>query len=178
MKRKNRIIYSNQLSIDDWKEKLEEYKDYLRDEGLFSEASIEKIDIFDNVFTDWVYNELEWYYEDLLATCDVEISKDIIVLADLGLWYGRREGIRVLGSNVKACFLAEKDCEYVSWELDRHNLISVQHHHDGTHYLTYRRMKDNKHTDLLVEKMRRGELTKRDISKYTVTLKHTIERIW
>lgn len=121
---------------------------------------------------------MDWQYQDLLEMCDVDVSTDIIVFADLGLWYGRREGIRVLGPNVKACFRAEKDCDYVTWELNAFNLISTQSHHDGTHYLTYRRMKDNKHTDLIVEKMRRGELTKRDISRYTVSLKHTIERIW
>ena len=177
MKRKNRILYNNSLSINDWKEYLESYKDHLRDENEISETSIQNLDIYDSVFRDWVDDDLDWQYQDMIQTYEHEFSTKIIASADLGFWNGRKFGCKIIGYELKDCFIPERGCDYVTWELNAFNLISAQSHHDGTHYLTYRRLKDDKYQDLLERKAWQGKLTKRDISHYTVSIKHSINKI-
>lgn len=177
MKQKNRVLYNNCLSIDDWKEWLESYKDFLMENDTVSEASIQKLDIYDSPFNHWVESELDWQYQDMIETYEHELPTKIIAFADLGFWNGRKFGCKIVGYELKDCFIPEKDCDYVTWELNAFDLISTQNHHDGTHYLTYRRLKDDKYQDLLKHKAYSGKLTKRDITRYTISLKHTIERM-
>lgn len=177
MKRKNRVLYNNNLSIDEWKEQLEYYKENLRSDEV-SEKSLKKLDIYDPIFQYWVQDNLEWLYNDLREMTDHEFPTKIIAFADLGFWNGRKFGSKIIGYNLKDCFSPEKDCDYVKWELDAFDLISSQTHHDGTHYLTYRRLKDNKYEDLLERKAWQGKLTKRDITRYTESIKHSIEKLF
>lgn len=177
MKRKNRVLYNNHLSIDDWKEWLESYKDFLRENNEVSEASIKKLDIYDPLFSYWVQDELDWQYQDMIQTYEHEFPTKIIAFADLGFWNGRVFGCKIVGYELKDCFIPERGCDYVTWELNAFDLISTQCHHDGTHYITYRRLRDDKHADLLERKARQGKLTKRDITRYTVSIKHSINKL-
>lgn len=177
MRRKNRVLFNNNLSINEWKEELESYKENLRDNQDVSEESINKLDIYDLPFQYWVEDNLNWLYEDMKEMYDYDLPTKIIVFADLGFWNGRKFGSKVLNYNLNECFAPEEGCDYVKWELNAFDLISTQVHHDGTHYLTYRRLKDDKYQDLLMRKAYSGELTKRDIARYTISLKHTIERM-
>lgn len=103
--------------------------------------------------------------------------EDIIILATLGLWDGKRCGVRWLpNTSLKELFYS--DCDYVEWYCDRYNLKCDAYHHDGTNHYLYRAWKDGiseeqKHN--FCNKAICGRLNKNDISKYTKSLLPTIK---
>ena len=47
----------------------------------------------------------EEYLEDERTNLDIELDHPIVIFADIGLWFGRRHGYRVIGSNISDCHL-------------------------------------------------------------------------
>ena len=92
------------------------------------------------------------YLEDERANLNIEVGDEIIVLADLGLWYGRRR-------------------DYVTWFVDdRGDLMCRDIHHDGTNIYMYRAWKaettDEQKRNFL-QKIYDGKATRKDITRYT-----------
>jgi len=126
------VIWQNyDMDYEDWKEDLEEY---YPDEEEYTEDDRMMI----------MYDLNDEYLEDEKVNLNIETDGDIVVIADLGLWYGRKTGWRFVGSNVNECLSFEKDCELAEWYVEGDDLKSWQSHHDGTHYLTYRELQINK----------------------------------
>ena len=90
------IIWSDMsLDPDDWKDS---YKEFLEINGLDDNPNDE------NELYKWMVETNEDYLADERMNLDVQLSQPIIVIADLGLWYGRKSGYRVIDSgNIKDC---------------------------------------------------------------------------
>lgn len=82
----------------------------------------------------------EEYLEDERTNLDIKLDHPIVIFADIGLWFGRRRGYRVIGSNISDCLNFEKDCDYAEWYVEDGDLKSRQTHHDGTNLLVYREL--------------------------------------
>lgn len=74
------------------------------------------------------------------ATRTKNVEGNIIAIADVGRWNGRKAGIKLLDSLED---IIDFMTRYDSFELfiDRYNLKGIGHHHDGTDYLTFREIK-------------------------------------
>lgn len=123
------------------------------------------------------------YLDDERCNLNILTEGRIILIADIGIWNGRRMGYRLLNAhNIKACLEFEKDCNYAEWYVDRFNdLRSTQTHHDGSHHIRYREVKPNITSDQLDNfcwKLYRGKATARDISKYTRSLGKRVKQIY
>lgn len=105
-------------------------------------------------------------------------TNQIVAIADLGLWNGRRTGYKLFDS-VKDCLYS--DCDDVEWYCDRYDFKATMIHHDGTNYITYREKKDNISTDQwlnFIDKIFRGIVTKADITRYSKSLTPKIKNVY
>lgn len=101
-----RTIWQNtDLKIEDW-------KDFLEDEYPDVTDEDEQYDLIEQINNDYLSDER-------MNLNEVVESGKIIVIADLGLWNGRRPGYHVIQSgNIRDCLYS--DCDYLHWYVDRY----------------------------------------------------------
>ena len=90
---KKRIIWSNMnINPDDWKEG---YKEATEING-WDEDTEDEVNL-------WRYIDetLDAYLGDERMNLNVPTDGRILLIADLGLWYGRRQGYQIREGNVK-----------------------------------------------------------------------------
>lgn len=177
--KKQRTIWSNDLSVKDYQLWLGEYKDNMYELGIIEKGSDEynNLTIYDNNFNEWLNDYLDLTINDERMNLDIKLSTPIIAFADLGLWNGRVSGYKVFNScNVKDTLYS--DCDYIKWYVDQYDYKATMAHHDGTNYIVYRQVKDYKYLELLEEKAYNGTLTKKHITRYTKSLKNIINEVY
>lgn len=147
------VIWSSDCDLSDW---LDDLRTAYPDK---TESELAEI----------MYETNREYLEDERMNLNITLPEQIVCIADLGLWDGRRHGYRVLRSgNISECLYSEYDA---TWYVDRfRNLWCEERHHDGTNRLLYRMWKTGisecaKSRFLL--KILEGTLTADDISRYT-----------
>lgn len=166
---KKHIIWQNyDFNLEDWKDFLDEEYPEVIDENkqydLISDLNDECLD-------------------DERMNLSIEASGDIIAIADIGLWNGRKKGYRELNSdNVSDCLQFEKDCDYAEWYVDQYgNLKSSQSHHDGTHYIIYRAWKNgvtDEQKDRVLNGLYYGTISDRTIRRYTESLGKYVANVY
>ena len=118
------------------------------------------------------------YLEDERINLSGIKSNDIVAIADLGLWNGRRVGYKLF-DNVKSCLYS--DCDEVEWYCDGYDFKAIMRHHDGTNYVVYRERKSGFSEyawNNFLNKIFDGTVTKSDISRYTKSLKPKIAEVY
>ena len=166
MKEDRHIIWSNyDLDYEDWRDDLEaEYPELTEDE---------RIALMDEINGD--------YLDDERVNLNIQLSQPILVIGDLGLWYGRRSGYKEIESgNIRDCLYADTD--YSTWYVDKlGDLRCDAIHHDGTDHYLYRASKDGvreSQIDLLKDKLYRGIATRADVTRITRRLGDDIARVY
>ncbi len=150
-----RVVWSNiDLDIKDWREDIREnYPDLPR-----SEYEDKMIELNDE------------YFEDEKSNLNTRIGGDLIVIADLGLWNGRRTGYGII-EDAKLSTCLKQMYDYAEWYVTRDGEFqSRQIHHDGTNYYTYRKIKEGIDEDTLYEfkeKLYEGVATQEDLDRVT-----------
>ena len=160
------IIWSNyDLDYEDWRDDLEaEYPDLT--EG-------ERIALMYEINGD--------YLDDERMNLDVQLSQPILVIADLGLWHGRRMGYKEIASGrISDCLYSDTD--YSTWYVDRlGDLRCDAIHHDGTNHYLYRTYKPGvrqSQIEKLKEKLYFGTPTRADITRITRRLGDDIAKVY
>ena len=111
------------------------------------------------------------YLGDEKANLNIDVSEEIIIIADLGLWDGRHQAYKLLHkTNIADCFCGTCG-DYVTWFVDdRGDLMCRDIHHDGTNLYTYRAWKPGvtpvQRMHFLF-KVQSGKATRKDITRYT-----------
>lgn len=166
---KKRIIWSNMnINPDDWKEI---YKEIAEENGWDEDTDDE------NNLWNYIYEELDHYIDDERMNLDVTTDGRILVVADLGLWYGRRQGYRILDRNVKNILSA--DVDYVEWYSDGYNIKATATHHDGTNYYEYRVIREDRNIQNLLDAIDNGEeITRKKLNYYTRSLEPYVRRVY
>ena len=166
MKEDRHIIWSNyDLDYEDWRDDLEaEYPDLTEEQRIAL-----------------MYEINGDYLDDERVNLDIQLSQPILVIGDLGLWYGRRSGYKEIESgNIRDCLYADTD--YSTWYVDRlGDLRCDAIHHDGTNHYLYRAYKDGvreSQIDLLKDKLYRGIATRADVTRITRRLGDDIARVY
>lgn len=166
MRDERHIIWSNyDLDYDDWKDDLEsEYPDLSENERM-----------------SLMYEINSDYLADERCNLNIQLAQPILVVADLGLWNGRRSGYKEIESgNIRDCLYSDTD--YSTWYVDRlGDLRCDAIHHDGTNHYLYRTYKDGvreSQIDLLKEKLYRGIATRADITRITRRLGDDIAKVY
>lgn len=166
---KKHVIWSNiDLDVDDWKASL------LED---FPEIDPEDEDALYRLMID-INND---YLDDERQNLDIQLSQPILVIADLGLWNGRRMGYKEIESgNIRDCLYDSND--YSEWFVDsRGNLRCISIHHDGRNHYLYRVWKDgisDTQRENLEDKLYRGIASPRDITRLTRSIGREIGAVY
>ena len=131
--------------------------------------------LFDN--TNWNEEEdYDWEWDCVKENAYGINTNTLICIADLGLWSGRKNGYRLLGTLLSNVFFVSGDCPYYRFYIDGHNDFRAdQIHHDGTNYLLFREFKDNISDQQITNfcnKLISNKLTRADINRYTKSLGH------
>ena len=159
-------IWSNyDLDYDEWKDDLEdEYPDLTESERI-----------------EMMYETNANYLDDERCNLNIQLSRPIIIIGDLGFWYGRRMGYKEIESgNIKDCLYSDTD--YSSWYVDKDGDLRCDAiHHDGTNHYRYRVYK-NDATDEQIEdlqdKLYYGKATEADILAVTDRLGDEIGKVY
>ena len=166
MKEDRHIIWSNyDLDYEDWRDDLEaEYPELTEDQRIAL-----------------MYEINGDYLDDERVNLNIQLSQPILVIGDLGLWYGRRSGYKEIESgNIRDCLYADTD--YSTWYVDKlGDLRCDAIHHDGTNHYLYRAYKDGvreSQIDLLKDKLYRGIATRVDVTRITRRLGDDIARVY
>ena len=159
------IIWSDDLDYDDWKEDLEEQYPELSDDERF----------------EMMYEINNGYLDDERCNLNIQLSRPILVVGDLGLWNGRRMGYQEIESgNIRDCLYSDTD--YSTWYVDKKGDFRCDAiHHDGTNHYLYRTYKDGvseTQIDNLKEKLYCGTATRKDITRITRRLGDEIANVY
>ena len=160
------IIWSNRdLNYDDWKDYLEEeYPDLTEEERMRM-----------------MYELNDEYLSDERINLDIQLEQPILVIADLGLWNGRRSAYKeIMSGNIKDCLYST--CDYCTWYVDKlGDLRCDAVHHDGTNHYLYRTYKDgvsDEAKENLKYKLYKGTATRKDITRATRRLGDEISKVY
>lgn len=160
------IIWSNEdLDLEDWRDDLaEEFPEHSDDElyEIMCEMNAAQL-------------------SDERINLDIQLSQPILVVADLGLWYGRRTGYKEIESgNIRDCLYSNYD--YTTWYVDSNGDFRCDDiHHDGTNHYLYRVYKDGvseSQKERLKEKLYEGTATRADIVRITRRLGDEIGKVY
>ncbi len=140
-------------------------------EGAIEDMRIEYPDEPDDVlwqkYVEHNYDALD----DERVMLDIQYSEPLIIIADLGLWNGRRSGYKdITSGNLKDC-LYSSDSEYCKWYVDEYgDFRGDEAHHDGVNHYLYRVFKPNiteEQIEDFKDKIYRNDFTQKDIDRYT-----------
>ena len=124
------------------------------------------------------------YLEDERYNLNIPTENEIVVIADLGLWHGRRSGYKVLNEkNIRTCLYAEyADTDYATWYVDeKGDLLCTASHHDGTNYYRYREFKKNvseSRKRAFLDAIYKGTVTEEEIVRVTKRLGPKIAKVY
>lgn len=166
MNENRQILWSDlHLDFDDWKDELKvEYPDYSKDDLVLT-----------------MFEMVDEQLHDLVSNLDIQLSKPIIVIGDIGRWNGRVQGYKMIESgNIKECFCT--DCDLNEFYIDKLGDLRCEAvHHDGTNHYLYRVFKDSvseEQIENLKWKLYHGKATRADITRVTKRLGDDIAKVY
>lgn len=121
------------------------------------------------------------YLNDERVNLNIQLSRPILVIGDIGRWNGRVSGFKEIPSgNIRDCLYS--DCDYTTWFVDKlGDLRCDAIHHDGTNHYLYRVYKDGvseEQIDRLKDKIYDGTATRADITRLTRRLGDEIAAVY
>ena len=178
MKLKEHAIFKSYLYLT-----REEEDNWKKDIAMWMNEVTEKDD--GSEYTTDDYEVQERFCEDIWNMYDCEKSNlhkvlpnRIIAFGTVGVWTGNRDGGKVLGDNLND-ILSCCECDDLYVWYDRYNVHGKFSHHDGTHCMTFRLLKDGIDGDELIHKQAyEGGLTSKDITRYTKSLVPYIKEVY
>ena len=167
---KKQIIWSNRnIDFDEWKESLIEYQ---KENGYENPEDVTDDDVWN-----FIYESLDNQFDDERWNLNVPTDGRILAIADLGLWYGRRQGYKILNRNTNSILnIVEDFNEYYG---DGYNIKADCVHHDGTNHIEYRVIREDRNIQNLLDAIYNGEkITRKKLNYYTKSLYPYVAKIY
>lgn len=163
------IIWSNiDLDVDDWRDG---YKEFLEINEIDGDPEDEE-----SIY-EWMLETNNMYLDDERANLNKATSGRILIIADLGLWDGRKQGYKIINGNISD--ILYDACDYVEWYGDGYNIRATAHHHDGTNYYEYRVIREDRNIDNLLDAIYNGEeISRKKLNYYTKSLYPYVAKIY
>lgn len=111
----------------------------------------------------------------------ISLNNNIIIIANLGFWHGRKTGYKRLDNNLSS-ILSFYNCDDIHLYADTKlkQIKANAHHHDGTHYLEYRVYRDtitDKQKDIFEQLIYNDELNTSIKNKYTQSIYKNVKQL-
>lgn len=153
--------------FDDMKRVMIEEYDY-EDESISDEDVWGRID-----------NDIEYSYNEALCDLDIKTEGDIIAIASMGLWNGRRTGYKILDKNNLKEILYCGNEDYNHLYYDGFNVHKKASHHDGINYIMFREVRPDVNIDRLCDKIYNNEeISNATLNRYTRSLRRYVKNIY
>lgn len=122
--------------------------------------------------------QLSIWRDDERKNLDVETERDIILIADLGLWNGRKNGaMRIPSRNVNVildgCSNGKLKVYY-----DGSDVKAEEAHHDGINYYTYRMVKEGVDAEDLISRFAESGCSPSVIEESTESLAGIVKEVY
>ena len=164
---KKHYIWSNMdLNIDDWRDGYTEFCE-INDIEPGTEYDI----------YNWMEETNAEYLEDERINLNKQLDGDILVIGDLGLWNGRRNGYKIIGANLNAIFdIGDDLTEYYG---DGREIRATGAHHDGRNYYQFRAIRPGRDIENLLNALYAGEyISPQKLNYYTRSIYKDIANIY
>ena len=125
---------------------------------------------------------------DFDLECEIEnlkipINGDILIIADLGLWDGRKSGYKIIHNAKVNDIFNHGIYDYAEFGSDGKDIKCRTSHHDGTNYYTYRKIRQRNGKSIavteLVDKLyNQEEVTEEEIKKYTSSILPYVKSVY
>jgi len=135
--------------------------------------------IFDNSSDDC--ENAESWRQDEMENLNVPLGGKVVVVADLGLWCGRRNAYKVVGGtpNLNQILLQSQGDFYKVYYDDSDKEVKAEDtHHDGTNHYIFRELRTDVSTDGLWRILIDGGFTTEDLDRYTISLGTKVRDIY
>jgi len=137
--------------------------------------------------SDWAVNEHEgdnwndfydFHFDDEVGNLYKELDSRILVIADLGLWNGRKKGYKFLNrknlNDIMYAGIGDHKRVYVK----DNDVYMEDTHHDGSNTYIFRLVKNEDNIDILTDKIYNEDYTQKDINRYTTSLAKMVKEIY
>ncbi len=168
--KKNKRIYTSEPDYDWAKQSL---IDRRQEDG----EPIE--DITDEDIWNEAYFLVDMCFDDERTNLNKDLGNDIICIADVGTWCGRRSGYKTIGTNLNDILYSQVDGQSdITVEYDGVDVIASENHHDGCNYYTFREIKPNV-SERFKEKIKFKEyVSNEELRRNTRSLRPYIKQIF
>lgn len=167
---KKHIIWSNMnLDIEDWRE---DYKESCENNDMEYDPDDEY------AIYEWMMETNKEYFYDERMNLDKVVEGRILVIADLGLWNGRKPAYKIIESgNIKDILGFTYDC--AEFYGDGYNIRGTEVHHDGTNCYLYRVIREDRNIQNLLDDIYDGkEYTMKKLNYYTKSLYKDVAKVY
>ena len=167
---KKHIIWSNMnLDIEDWRE---DYKESCENNDMEYDPNDEY------AIYEWMMETNNEYLDDERMNLNKVVDGRILVIGNLGLWNGRVQGYKIIGSG-KISDILYSECDYAEWYGDGYNIRSVGVHHDGRNYAEYRVIREDRNIKNLLDDIYDGkEISRAKLNYYTKSLYPAVAKVY
>lgn len=164
-------IWSSYIDLNDkyWQELIEENKSL---DPEFWENADEYTEMT------WAQEENDMDLYNIRQWLDVDLDRPILVIADLGLWTGRKSGYRLIGSgSLSEILQASSYPSEVWWYCDGKDIRGEEIHHDGVNRYLYRAVRDPRNIDKFLNMIFFQQEYSRDtLNKYTLSIAKDVKK--
>lgn len=146
---------------------------------LAEELNKERENIDNNDVWEYIYNDIEYSYDEGLRDLNVDTEGEIIAIASMGLWNGRCSGYAILDKNNLKEILYCGNEDYNHLYYDGFNVYKKASHHDGTNHIMFREVRPDVDIEKLCDKIYNNEPTsKATLNRYTRSLGRYVKQIY
>lgn len=116
-------------------------------------------------------------FGDEKSNLDVDVNGVIVAFGDLGLWHGRVNASKVIGTNVHD--ILNCTCgDYIHFYCDRWNTYCTDIHHDGRNHYLFRVAKDRDEAERIAHKVGYEGMTREQFMRATKSLRPYIADVY
>lgn len=168
---KEGLIFSTvgAMTTEEYNSQKKAEEDFIRENnGTVTEEQVSE-SVYDSVYSWWCDE-----YSNLFKTLDGKV----VAIADIGTWHGRFTGYKILRNNLNE-ILKSFNCDDYRVTYDRYTVRFTGYHHDGTNYVEFRELREDRNYANFLEKLYNQEpVSRQEIRYYTKSLRPYIKEIY
>lgn len=165
------MIWDSYIDLND-----EEWQEAIEDDKCIDPEFWENAD--EELEMEWCENENYMELEMLRDMLDVDLDRPILVIADLGLWDGRKSAYRLIESgSLREILQSNFHPSEVYWYCDGYDIRGAELHHDGINHYLYRAIRDPENIERFLDMIYFQQGYSLDtLDKYTLSIAKDVEK--